>query len=89
MTEYSNFRRVKHYFDKWRRDTDNEMWMVQQTNGLRQWVNTYDEDGKMNRINDFSELKNKIQDKLRQMGYSDVDELPDGVKIVYHISWHE
>lgn len=77
------FKQVKYYCDKWRKDTDNEMWMVQQENGLRQWVNEHDTDGTMKRISDYDELKEKIQNKLRQMGYTIVSEIPPSIIITF------
>ncbi len=45
------------------------------------WLNDRDGDGKFIKINSYSELKKKIQNKLKLIGFSDVTEIPQDIKI--------
>jgi len=59
------------------------LWFVNPENSLRQWVNGTNDDGFVVGIESYTELKEKIQNRLRQMGYSDVSEIPQDIRITY------
>ena len=56
-----------------------KMWFVER--GFRTWLNDRDVDGKLIQIKSYTELKKKIQDRLKIMGYSDVSEIPADIEI--------
>jgi hypothetical protein len=45
------------------------------------WLNDRDVDGTFIQIKTYTELKKKIQDRLKSMGYSDVSEIPEDIQI--------
>jgi hypothetical protein len=49
--------------------------------GIRMWLNDRDVDGKFLKIRSYTELKKKITDRLKLMGYSDVSEIPEDIQI--------
>ncbi len=59
------------------------LWFLEPKNSLRRFVNGTDANGYLVKIESYSELKEKIQDILRQMGYSDVSEIPQDITITY------
>ncbi len=85
---FSKFSQIEKRFDEsnnWHLTTKQSftIWFVEPKNSLRQFVNETGENGFIVAIKSYTELKEKIQDKLRQMGYDDVNEIPEDVTITY------
>jgi hypothetical protein len=78
ILSFKKFAFIKRYFENHHTPDDNGVWLIVQTNDIRRFVNTTNE-----RINTFDELKCIIQQKLNQMGYSDVNEIPNGMSVDY------
>jgi hypothetical protein len=85
---FTKFSHIEERFDElnnWHIETHKPftLWFVNPENSLRQWVNGTNDDGFVVGIESYTELKEKIQNKLRQMGYSDVSEIPQNIRITY------
>jgi len=91
---FKSFRHIQKRFDTWNTKQEDDgpgyypfaIWYF--VKGLTLWLNDQEdqvnEEGgrSMKKIATFEELKEKIQDKLRLYGYTNVDEIPEGVEIV-------
>lgn len=82
------FAHIKKVFKNWNEPVEYnsgyieiKMWFVERERGLSAWLNDRDVDGKLIQIKSYTELKKKIQDRLKIMGYSDVSEIPTDIKI--------
>jgi len=88
FTGYTKFSQIEKRFDEsnqWHLTTHQSftMWFVNPKNSLRQFVNGTGANGFIIGIESYTELKEKIQDKLRKMGYTDVSEIPEDITITY------
>ncbi len=88
MKGFTKFSQIEKKFDKsnnWHLVTHKSftLWFLEPKNSIRNFVNGTDANGYLIKIESYIDLKNKIQDKLRKMGYSDVSEIPEDIIITY------
>lgn len=58
-------------------------WFLETQNSLRRFLNARDENNYLCGFKSYPQLKQKIQDILRQIGYDDVSEIPHNITITY------
>lgn len=84
---FTKFSQIEKRFEEYNNITTTRnsftLWFVNPKNSLRQWVNGTGSNGFVVGIESYTELKEKIQDKLRKMGYSNVSEIPEDITITY------
>jgi hypothetical protein len=79
---FTKFSHIKKMFKKCNKINHVTMWNIQ-INGLTLFLNDRNNDLMVLRINTYNELENKIKDKLKLMGYINVDEIPKDILITY------
>ena len=83
LGDLKKFELIEKWFDKYNKCNyrNVKIWFVNEENGMRQWLNDQTKDGDFLEIISYDDLKNKIQIKLKKMGYTVVNVIPEGMSI--------